>query len=219
MNVKAIAFLSLIAFSTLSTPAFSQTPEIDISKVPTMRIRDWRNPSGFTPPWSTPVLIDDEFDGTYLAVFDRNYQKAGGFFGFGSDSVEHGFQSIWSDKMVRAFYYTKTSGGDTLREISDLAIKVGGKVYKLKGDKGNFPMTPELAYALKTAPLEVAMIRAEFKDSGVPYSSDIGIGTVTSWRAVYQKAKDPSQVSSTQSTEVTPMLATGNKPKAKAKRK
>jgi hypothetical protein len=196
MNIKAIAFLSLLTLSILSAPAFSQTAEIDISKVPTIRIRDWRNPSGYTPPWSTPVLVNDDFDGTYLAVFDHNFQADGaGLFGLGATG-EHGFQSNWSAKVIRAYYYTKTSGGDTIREVSTLSIKVGGKVYKLTGAKGNFEVTPELAYALKTAPLEVAMIRAEFTDSGTPYSSDIGTGTVTAWRTVYQQAQAPGQVSS-----------------------
>ena len=130
MNVKAIAFLSLLAVSTLGAPAFSQTQEIDVSKIPTMKIEDWRSPSSCSPPWSTPAL----------------------------------------------------------------------------------------AYALRTAPLEVATIRAEFADSGLPYSSDIGIGTVTAWRTVYQQAKDPGQVSNNK-PKVTPSIATsGDKPKVKVKR-
>jgi hypothetical protein len=218
MNIKAIAFLSLLAVSTLNTPAFSQTQEIDVSKIPTMRIKDWRSPSSFSPPWSTPVLVNDDFDGTYLAVFDHNFQTIGGFMGWGGVG-EHGFTSNWSSKMVRAYYYTKTSGGDTIREVSSLSVKVGGKIYKLTGSKGNFEVTPEFAYALKTAPLEVAMIRAEFADSGLPYSSDIGIGTVTAWRTVYQQAKDPSQASISQ-PKVTPSIAVSSeKPKVKVKRK
>jgi hypothetical protein len=209
MNIKAIAFLSLLTISTLSTPAFSQTPEIDISKVPTIRIKDWRDPSSFTPPWSTPVLVNDDFDGTYLAVFDHNFQTEGGLFGMGG-SGEHGFQSNWSDKVIRAYYYTKTSGGATIRETSSLTIKVGGKIYKLTGEKGNFAVTPELAYALKTAPLEVAMIKAEFADSGIPYTSDIGTGTVTAWRAVYQKAQAPGQVSSNPAEVNQPVESAGN---------
>ena len=56
MNVKAIAFLSLLAVSTLGAPAFSQTQEIDVSKIPKMKIEDWRSPSSCSPPWSTPAL-------------------------------------------------------------------------------------------------------------------------------------------------------------------
>ncbi len=218
MNVKAIAFLSLLAISTLSAPAFGQTVEVDVNKIPTMRIKDWRNPSTFSPPWSTPVLVNDDFDGTYLAVFDRNFQIDGGFMGMGGTG-EHGFASNWSAKMVRAYYYTKTSGGNTIREVSSLSIKVGNKIHKLKGQKGNFAVTPELAYALKTAPLEVAMIRAEFADSGLPYSSDIGTGTVTAWRTIYQQAKDPSQVSSGKSKAKDSSQAASSKLKAKLKRK
>lgn len=218
MNVKAIAFLSLLAVSTLGAPAFSQTQEIDVSKIPKMKIEDWRSPSSCSPPWSTPVLVDDDFDGTYLAVFDRNFQTIGGFMGLGGTG-EVGFSSNWSAKMIRAYYYTKVAGGgETIREVSSLSVKVGGKVFKLTGEKGNFAVTPALAYALRTAPLEVATIRAEFADSGLPYSSDIGIGTVTAWRTVYQQAKDPGQVSNNK-PKVTPSIATsGDKPKVKVKR-
>jgi hypothetical protein len=219
MNIKAIAFLSLLTISTLSTPAFSQTQEIDVSKIPTMKIKDWRSPSSFSPPWSTPVLVDDDFDGTYLAVFDHNFQTIGGFMGLGG-SGEVGFSSNWSAKMVRAYYYTKVpGGGETIREVSNLSVKVGGKVFKLTGEKGNFAVTPALAYALKTAPLEVAMLRAEFADSGLPYSSDIGIGTVTAWRTVYQQAKDPSQASSDKPKVTQSVATSGEKPKVKIKRK
>jgi hypothetical protein len=218
MNIKAIAFLSLLTISTLSTPAFSQTSEIDVSKIPTIRIQDWRSPSRFSPPWSTPVLVNDDFDGTYLAVFDHNFQLDGGFFGLGATG-EHGFASSWSSKMIRAYYYTKTSGGDTIKEVGSLSVKVGGKVYKLTGEKGNFAVTPELAYALKTAPLEVAMIKAEFVDSGIPYTSDIGTGTVTAWRTVYQQAKDPSQASNSQPKVNSSAMVSSPKQKAKPKRK
>ena len=98
-----------------------------------MRIKDWRSPSSFSPPWSTPVLVNDDFDSTYLAVFDHNFQVDGGFMGMGGTG-EHGFASNWSAKMIRAYYYTKTSGGDTIREVSSLSVKVGGKVYKLTGE-------------------------------------------------------------------------------------
>ncbi len=218
MNIKAIAFLSLLTVSTLSAPVFSQTQEIDVSKIPTMKVKDWRSPSSFSPPWSTPVLVDDDFDGTYLAVFDHNFQTIGGFMGLGGTG-QVGFASNWSAKMVRAYYYTKVNGGgDTIREVSNLSVKVGGKVFKLTGEKGNFAVTPALAYALKTAPLEVAMIRAEFADSGLPYSSDIGIGTVTAWRTIYQQAQAPGQVSDTKPKVAPSIATTGDKPKVKVKR-
>jgi hypothetical protein len=185
MNIKAIAFLSLLAVSTLSAPAFSQTAEIDISKVPTINNKDWRTPQTFSPPWSTPVLVNDEFDGTYLTVFDHNFQRDWG------NNVENGLTTSWSLKTIRAYAYIKTHGGTTIQETSGLIIKVGGKTYPLTGKKGNFTVTPELAYALKTAPLEVAKVKVEFEDSGIPTVSDIGTGTVTAWRTVYQQAKDP----------------------------
>jgi hypothetical protein len=216
MNIKAIAFLSLLAVSTLGAPAFSQTSEIDVSKIPTINNSDWRNPSKFTPPWSTPVLVNDEFEGSYLSVYDHNFQKVGGLFGWGSKE-ENGMTSEWSPKRVRVYSYIINDGGTTFKETNKLIIKVGGKMYQLTGDKGNFVVTPELAYALKTAPMEVAKIRVEYADSGIEVTSDIGTGTVTAWRTVYQKAQAPGQVSNTK-PKVTQSIATaGDKPKVKVK--
>jgi hypothetical protein len=231
MNIKAIAFLSLLTLSTLSAPAFSQTVEIDVSKIPTINNKDWRTPSTFSPPWSTPVLVNDEFDGTYLAVFDHNFQKVGGFLGWGGRE-EIGMTTNWSPKVIRAYGYVINSGGTTIKETSSLTIKVGSKIFQLTGEKGNFAVTPELAYSLKTAPLEVARIKIEYKDSGIPIVSDIGTATVTAWRTVYQQAKDPGQVSSTPEKVNQPVVAASsdrptvtqlmavpiNQPKAKQKR-
>jgi hypothetical protein len=128
--------------------------------------------------------------------------------------------------MIRTYAYVTTSGGTTIKETSGLIVKVGGKAYSLTGKKGNFAVTPELAYALKTAPLEVAKIKVEFEDSGVPMVSDIGTGTVTAWRTVYQQAKDPSQASIGQPKVNQPVAdsvnlptTTAPAPKLKLKRK
>jgi hypothetical protein len=220
MKIKSISFLGFLAVAIMSSPAFSQEA-IDISKIPTINNKDWRTPSTFRPPWSTPVLVNDDFDGTYIAVFDHNFQVDGGFMGMGGTG-EHGFTTNWSPKMVRAYYYTTTSGGTTIRETSSLMVKVGNQTFKLPGDKGNFAVSSELAYALKTAPLEVARIKAEFADSGIPYTSDIGTGTVTAWRTVYQQAKDPSlAVNSSKviKSEVVNVGSSKAKTKAKTKRK
>lgn len=213
MNIKAIAVLSLLAVSTLSAPAFSQVSEIDVSKIPTINNSDWRTPSKFAPPWSTPVLVNDEFEGSYLSVYDHNFQKVGGLFGLGSKE-ENGMTSEWSPKRVRVYSYIMNDGGTTIKETSKLIIKVGGKMYTLTGEKGNFVVTPELAYALKTAPMEVAKIRIQYADSGIEVTSDIGTGTVTAWRTVYQQAKDPSQASGGKSKINEPATASSNeKPK------
>jgi hypothetical protein len=214
MKIKSIALLSLLTLFSLNAPVFSQVQEIDISKIPTINNKDWRTPQTFSPPWSTPVLVNDEFDGTYLAVFDHNFQKPWG------STVENGITSSWSLKTIRTYAYIQTEGGTTIKETSGLIIKIGGKTYPLTGQKGNFVVTPELAYALKTAPLEVARIKVEFEDSGIPMVSDISVGTVTAWRTVYQQAKAPGQAStlpagnSTNQPKVTP---SSGKPKVKRK--
>jgi hypothetical protein len=192
MNIK-IAALSCLFITTLSFPAFSQEA-IDISKIPTLSNADWRTPK-FEAPWSTPVLVNDEFDGSYLTVFDKNYQHNV------LTGEEHGLISNWSRKSLRIYSYARFACGGwfctpptVIQETRTVTIKAGGKVFRLTGDKGNFALTEEMAYALKMAPLEVTRIKVEFENSGIAFVSDIGTGTVASWKTVYQDAKSPEQL-------------------------
>jgi hypothetical protein len=45
-------------------------------------------------PWSVPVVVKDEFNGDYVAVFDRDYQKRD------LNAYESGLISNWSEKWV-----------------------------------------------------------------------------------------------------------------------
>jgi hypothetical protein len=195
MNIKSIAFLCSLSISAMCTPAFSQEA-IDVGKIPTINNTDWRTPK-FQAPWSTPVLVNDEFDGSYLTVFDKNFQR-NVFTG-----EENGLISNWSRKTLRVFAYVQTPCGGwfctpptVVQETSHVTIKTGGKVFRLSGKKGNYALTEEIAYALKTAPLEEIRIKVEFASSGVPVVSAIGKGTVASWKTVYQDARSSGRISS-----------------------
>jgi hypothetical protein len=209
MNIKALPFLCLLAVSTMATPVLSQEA-VDIGKIPTINNTDWRTPK-FQAPWSVPVLINDEFDGSYLTVFDKNFQR--NIF----TGEENGLISNWSRKTLRVFAYVQTpcngwfcTPPTVVQETSHITIKTGGKVYRLVGNKGNYDLSEEIAYALKTAPLEEIRIKVEFASSGVPVVSAIGRGTVASWKTVYQDAKLSDQAANHQS-KISP-------PQAKQKR-
>jgi hypothetical protein len=151
--------------------------------------RDWRNPDTDIP-WSVPIMVRDEFDGDYLAVFDINYSGSTILGG-----QESGVISNWSPQYIRVFAYTiekqcgwfSCSKNKITRETKSLEVKINDQVFKINGDNGNFAVSNELAMALKNAPPGQAKIRITLEESGASITNDIGEGTVKAWKTVYQE--------------------------------
>ncbi|WP_038026184.1 hypothetical protein [Synechococcus sp. PCC 7336] len=151
---------------------------------------DWRTAfsSGRSIPWSEPVMVRDDFDGDYLAVLDRNYD---GSLTWGNKDA--GVISNWSRNYIRVVAYTRErqcgfwscNTNETVQETSRLRVKVGDTVYNLEGVNGNFPVSEELAAALRNAPPGEAKIRISIEGSGASIDNDIGLDTVEAWRVVY----------------------------------
>lgn len=151
---------------------------------------DWR--SADDVPFSEPVIINDPFDGDYLAVLDKNFS---GNLRFGGQ--QEGVITNWSEDYIRVYAYLVTkpcSGIDlfcppstTVRETSGLEIKVGDEVFRLEGADGNFPVSAELAAALRNAPPGEALTRITLEGSGGQIVNDIGAGTTEAWHTVYQE--------------------------------
>jgi hypothetical protein len=177
--------------STQNTSANTLTsPPVDTSKFPVLRTNDWRSERDL--PWSQPVVMVDEFEGNYLAVFDKNFNDN---FWTGEKS---GLVSNWSRKYLRIYsYYSQPCDGlfcqrkNIINQASQVSIKMGGKVFKLEGKEGNFNLTEGLAYALKTSPAERTRIKVMFEGNGREVISDIGEGTVKAWKTVYHDASEP----------------------------
>jgi hypothetical protein len=187
MKFKALVLSCFVALSSINLPALSQIP--DISRFPVLRISDWRTPD-VSIPWSEPVVINDEFEGNYLAVFDKNYH----------DDIwsgnKRGIISNWSRKYLRIYsYYSPRCRGlfctrpIIINETDNVTIKAGNQIFRIEGQDGNFNLTDEVAYALKHAPPGQAKIKVLFKGSGREVVNDIGRGTVDAWKIVYQDAK------------------------------
>jgi hypothetical protein len=70
MKLRVLALSCFVTLSGISLPAFSQVA--DMNRFPVLRTNDWRTPD-VDAPWSSPVVVKDEFEGNYLAVFDKNY--------------------------------------------------------------------------------------------------------------------------------------------------
>ncbi len=208
MKTSVLAFSCLTILGLLTGPSFAETKKVDsfgdpvsgkssinMKDVPIVGGGDWRSEKA-NIPWSIPVLVRDEFDGDYLAVLDRNYQKNV------LTNEESGIISNWSQNYLRIYSYTAIKRCNGLfcsksqvatRETTKVAIKAGDKVFRLTGENGNFKLTPDMAYALKNTPAGEAKIKVQFEGSGVEVVSDIGPGTVKSWQTVYQDAQAPKK--------------------------
>ncbi|MBD3886463.1 hypothetical protein IFO70_32805 [Phormidium tenue FACHB-886] len=198
-QVVIISAIALTLSSAFISPSYAQAvrPPAVNTENPAPRERsdgyevisdqDWRDTDPDLP-WSTPVIVRDDFNGDYLAVFDRNFVDR--------RRTEDGVISNWSRDYVRVFVYHKqrrcgaiplfcdTRSTDTF-EASQLQIKVGERVLTLEGENGNFPISDEVASALASAPAGGARIRISLEESGAAIVNDIGEETVAAWRVVY----------------------------------
>jgi hypothetical protein len=200
MKIKAIAFSALTLLALTATPTLAQKLDefgdakssssgVNMKNLPVINNADWRTGKAQVP-WSTPILVRDDFDGDYLAVLDRNYT-------IDANSQESGIITNWSRTKLRIFSYDTVKKCGILvctktpiegREASKVAIKAGKDVFRLTGDNGNFEITDEIAMALKNAPPGDTKIKVQFEESGVDIVNDIGKGTVEAWKAVYHDA-------------------------------
>jgi len=173
----------------------SSEVNLDFSKYRVVNAGDWRSADA-NVPWSTPVIVRDDFDGDYLAVFDKNYQS-----NFFSNS-EHGIVSNWSRRELRVFAYDSVSICSgffcnkkiEVRETQSIAIKAGDEVFRLEGKDGNYPISEELAAALRDAPPGETKIKVKLEGFGEAITSDIGKHTVSAWKTVYQDAQGAAEV-------------------------
>ncbi|MGG6266578.1 hypothetical protein ACQ4M3_24725 [Leptolyngbya sp. AN03gr2] len=70
------------------------------------------------------------------------------------------------------------------QKITGLSVRVGDRVFSLNNKEGQFPITSDLAAALKNAPEQNVQLRAT-ADNGEVVDSAIGIETVRAWRRIY----------------------------------
>jgi hypothetical protein len=201
MKIKALTFSLFTLLALTTAPAFAQKVDefgdvksnsagVNVQNLPVVNNEDWRTAKAKVP-WSTPILIRDDFDGDYLAVLDRNYT-------IDLQNQESGIITNWSRRKLRIYSYDTVKKCNILtctkkpvagREASTVAIKAGKQVFRLTGDNGNFEISDEIAAALKNAPPGDTKIKVQFEGSGVDIVNDIGKGTVDAWKHVYHDAK------------------------------
>ncbi|MGJ3251632.1 MAG: hypothetical protein ACFE0J_10940 [Elainellaceae cyanobacterium] len=180
--------LSLWVASVTSARSLTDLPVVDSAALGTQP----------TPPWSEPVQINDPFEGDFIGVFDRHL-----FFDrIFNTSVRVEVQSLWSPEEIRfllttrdrdclssSFQHRLSSSLDcskfnNARNLISLFIRVNDDVFRIEGQNSTFPVSDELAQALRNAPEGNISIRL-VAESGETIDSEIGEGTVEAWKPVY----------------------------------
>jgi len=183
--------ISLISLTFLTSTIASPTIAQDIDRVREVKIEnDWRS-SDPDIPFSELVKISSPL-GYYYVVFDKNFQKYGGWFGPGS---ELGVITRFTYDDIGIFLYRKEGcdgilgclgGTQTQQGGETIDIILGGDTFTLYGDGGMFPVTPEIRKAFQNLQGNPKMQIVINKTT----SNDIGGGTVNQLKRLYS-IKDP----------------------------
>jgi hypothetical protein len=185
-----ILFSAILAISLLPSVAVAEMSLSDkYQNLNVVNPDDWRE-GDFDMTWSKLVVAEDDFDGQYLAVFDREKK---GLFG-----AEAGIISEWSQKQIKVnFYYSvkQLFGGArvSVGYAKNISLKVGDSVFKLESNNGFYTVTDEMAKAFANAPNEPVKMRiSPFENDGNEYMTafedttiELDMETINAWKTVY----------------------------------
>lgn len=180
-------FLVFINFFSFTPATFSQ----NIGKVREVKKEnDWRT-SDPDIPFSELIKITNPL-GSYYVVFDKNYQKYGGWITQGS---ELGVITRFTYDDIGIFLYRKEGcdgilgclgGTQTQQGGETIDLILGNETFTLYGDGGIFPVTPKIRRAFQNlqgnAKMKVIINKT--------LNNDIGSGTVNQLKRLYS-IKDP----------------------------
>lgn len=183
-----VGLLSLTLFSsTIASPTIAQ----DIGRVREIKIEnDWRS-SDPDVPFSELVKISSSL-GYYYVVFDKNFQKRGGWLTTGS---ELGVITRFTYDDIGIFLYRKDGcdgilgclGNTQAQQAGEtIDIILGNETFTIYGDGGIFPVTPQMRKAFQNLQGNPKMQIVINKT----ISNDIGGGTVNQLKRLYS-IKDP----------------------------
>jgi hypothetical protein len=183
-NISGLSLLPVVCLNPEWVSAAETAKQSE--NFPSVNEKDWRSQSFSQIPLSVPVLVRDEFNGNYLAVFDRNYQ--GDYFW---TEREAGVMTMWSKQTIKAYFYQRNKSPANeeqmiIMETENLDLKLGDRVFKLTGKNGIFSVSSELATALQNVTSKQAKMRIIIRDNGQNYDSEIGEKTIDAWKVVYK---------------------------------
>ncbi|MCG5059998.1 MAG: hypothetical protein KA714_18955 [Limnoraphis sp. WC205] len=130
-------------------------------------------------PWSEAVQVVDPYEGSYPAVFDRNYWKVSVFGTQGTRQVI----TLWTPEFVRVLI---TGPCEPAAMIKTFWVKVEEQVFELEGNNNTFAVTDQLAQALVDSPNRNVDIRL-ILEGGETVNSLIGEKTVAAWDLIYSE--------------------------------
>lgn len=200
-EIVGYALASVAAITSLLTPiaviATDSKPIAKVSKELPV-VRSAALGTNIDVPWSQPVKIVDPFEGEDVGIFDKNYF----YKRLLNNNTWVEVISLWQRDSIRlllaysdrdclsgdSFYPVLFARGcvvsNTALKVSNLSIKIGDRVFRLKGQNSRFQVSNELALALKNSPTGNVSIRL-VTDSGETVDSEIGKSTVQAWKAIY----------------------------------
>jgi hypothetical protein len=123
--------------------------------------------------WSTPVMVRDEFDGEYKAVFHK----------------DGGFTTSWSRDFVDVFAKTQIATAMSFSSVPSLHITVGGRTLNLYGKNNRFYLNKMATDFLREAGEKVLTEKptiSYYVGSGNKRTYEIDIPTVKTWPTLYQ---------------------------------
>ncbi|HEY9824092.1 MAG TPA: hypothetical protein V6D19_01485 [Stenomitos sp.] len=139
------------------------------TNLPIVRGTTWR--SGNNIPWSVPVLVRDDFEGEYKAVFDKS----------------SGLITNWSQQFMEVFLYDKQQG--YIFNVQAFDLQLGSQTFKLEGSQNRFVISQDLSKALREAPaikpvLTFTIQRSKKKPKSIQRTLDLE--TVQAWKTLYK---------------------------------
>ena len=155
-NLIALNVIEVRAEADNSNTSATEQTEIDSKDDSEIRLVDtqkWRK-GKFKFPWSEVVMVEDEFEGNYIAVLDRK-KINNKFIG-----TSRGVVSEWSNKNIKVNFYTYSQDGITnlftgkninVIPAQSISLKIGEQIFELTGNNGTFPITEEIINAAKNA--------------------------------------------------------------------
>ena len=180
--ILAVSFLPSIALAEMSLA----DKYLDLDIVNTQDLRD----GDFDLPWSEVVIIEDDFDGDYLAVLDK--EKSEGGMGY-----KKGAFSEWSKNQVKAYYYSQVKGmfgsvsSTAVVPAKTMTVKIGASKFDLKGTDGVFTITPEVVKAMKDNPDSIPKLKITPQENNSMFGFsemvyEVGEDTLDAWDYIYQ---------------------------------
>jgi hypothetical protein len=146
-------------------------------------------------PWSTLVVVQSAQGDSAVAVLDRFYEE-----GFAADFRNPGIASQWQRDRLEVYGYglwqtcyfaVVCDVEHPIYPVTGALLKVGDRVFPLRGKQTYFAISDQVAWALKTAPPQQVWLQVAIAGGSNYATRPIGAATIAAWASLYQDAEPP----------------------------